>query len=101
MSPGLRLSCSNCLVAATLALAWLVPAVATEALTPQQQFDSCVNKDNPLDQRMSSCTESIASGRLSERHLAIALFNRGSILNKKNDFDRAIADFRSKVRHRL
>src|SRR3974390_2642970 len=98
MSPGLHLSCSNSLVAATLALAWLVPAAATGGFAPQPQFDSCVDKDNPLHPRMSSCTVSIASGRLSERDLAIAFFNRGSILNKKNDFDRAIADFDQAIR---
>ena len=45
------------------------------------------------DRAIAACTRMIESGKWKGRDLAIGFYNRGLEYNKKNDYDRAIADF--------
>src|ERR1700681_48480 len=84
-------------VAALVAIdiAAMAPAVAQS----QQQLQWCNGKDGATpDQQIDSCTAVIAAGKYSGHNLAIAFNNRGSGYDKKNDYDRAIADYDQSIR---
>jgi tetratricopeptide (TPR) repeat protein len=54
--------------------------------------------DAGSDRRIEVCTRAIESGSLSQEKLAVALNSRGAAYARRNDPDRAIADFDAALR---
>jgi tetratricopeptide (TPR) repeat protein len=73
----------------------LAPAVAQT----QQQIDWCSGSGGAApDLQISGCTAVIQSGKYTGKNLAIAFNNRGVGYYKKQDYDRAIADYDQAIR---
>ena len=86
-------------VAAAVVTAIGIGGAVSAAAQTQQQLESCNGKDGTApDQQVSGCTALIKSGKYSGHNLAIAFNNRGSAYDKKNDYDRAIADYNEAIR---
>jgi lipoprotein NlpI len=87
----------------------LAPALASVAVTlmwapaaaqHSPKWASCVNHGGAFsaDQRISSCSSIIQSGRETGRNLAVAYYNRGLAYYDKGDDDRAIAEYNEAIR---
>src|SRR6185503_12769589 len=88
------------LLAPALASAAVLLMWAPAAAQHSQKWASCVNQGGAFsaDQRISSCSSIIQSGRETGRNLAVAYYNRGLAYYDKGDDDRAIADYNEAIR---
>jgi tetratricopeptide (TPR) repeat protein len=67
-----------------------------EAQTREQQQQWCTGTDPDL--AIGGCTAMIQTAHVSPWNLAVSLYNRGSAYGKKEQYDRAIADFDQAIR---
>jgi hypothetical protein len=95
MVAGMGASASGRLVGLCAVIAiGIVAAGPAGAQTPQQLAWCSGGKDSPgPDQKIAACTAVIQSGRYSGKSLALAFNNRANGYLKKEDQDRAIADY--------
>jgi tetratricopeptide (TPR) repeat protein len=82
-------------VAGLFILIGLVPAPSTADFAEDTKL--CGSSSNP-DEKIAACTRQISSGRWTGRNLASAYTARATGYYRKNDYDRAIADYTEAIR---
>jgi tetratricopeptide (TPR) repeat protein len=76
------------------------PTLLTGVAYGQSTVDAsiCASTSGSPEARISACTSAIGSGQLSAINLAITFYNRGAILARGGDFERAISDYNESLR---
>jgi tetratricopeptide (TPR) repeat protein len=80
-----------------LALSFLLPTAALAQAN--SDAETCTKSGSArADDQIAVCTRAINAGQLSTQNLAIVLYDRGNAWRRKNDLDRAIADYSEAIR---
>ena len=84
---------------AVLTCACAAPLSTAPALGPSREWRECGGEQDALpEQRISSCTKVIESGREMPQTLALAFYARGKAYAQTGQDDRAILDFDAALR---
>jgi len=84
--------------AAGLAILFLAAWTQVAEADFTQEIRRCDSDDVHPDIRIVACTRNIESGRFTGSNLAAAFSNRGLAYKRKNQWDRAIADYSEAIR---
>ncbi len=87
-------------LAVVLTLGLALPPGVGDVFSQEMSWDEkrCAGPEVSADQRISSCTNVIQSGRYDAEDLATTFSNRGLAYSAKGDTDRAIQDFDQAIR---